>query len=219
MSREAFQGKLDRLVAELTAFGGLVCEVLDNMDKAVKEWDVGIDEIEIGVSTSLRLHGESIDEECMILQVRQAPVARDLRLLYTIQAVTNHLVRISVLAEHVLKIVSETVREGRDEISGEVLTQMSRSAKDLVYYGLKVFEARDAIRARDLPAMDDKVDLLCIEAMSLIVNIPFQNAASIEWRVKAALITRYLERIADHGVEIGRSTLFLVTGKRIANAI
>jgi phosphate transport system protein len=37
--------------------------------------------------------------------------------------------------------------------------------------------------------------------------------------MRAALIVYYLERISDHGVDIGRSTAFLVTGERIDDAM
>jgi phosphate transport system protein len=37
--------------------------------------------------------------------------------------------------------------------------------------------------------------------------------------MRAALMVHYLERIADHGVDIGGSTVFLVTGQRIEDAM
>ena len=48
---------------------------------------------ELGVDIRYKTRGMEIERECMILQARQAPVAGDLRLLYTVQSVTNHLVR------------------------------------------------------------------------------------------------------------------------------
>jgi phosphate transport system protein len=64
------------------------------------------------------------------------------------------------------------------------------------------------------------VDLLYSEAMNLIAN-PSEGGASgaPEWRMRAALIVHYLERIADHGVDIGGLTVFLVTGERIESAM
>jgi phosphate transport system protein len=44
------------------------------------------------------------------------------------------------------------------------------------------------------------------------------HAGDPEWRMRAALMVHYLERIADHGVDIGGSTVFLVTGDRIEDA-
>ena len=37
--------------------------------------------------------------------------------------------------------------------------------------------------------------------------------------MRAALMVYYLERIADYGVDVGGSTVFLVTGQRIEDAM
>jgi phosphate transport system protein len=66
------------------------------------------------------------------------------------------------------------------------------------------------------------VDLLYSETMNLIANPSTTNGGgggSPEWRIRAALIVHYLERIADHGVDIGGRTVFLVTGERIEGAM
>jgi phosphate transport system protein len=62
------------------------------------------------------------------------------------------------------------------------------------------------------------VDLLYSEAMNLIAN-PSGDGGAPEWRMKAALMVHYLERISDHGVGIGGSTVFLVTGERVEDAM
>jgi phosphate transport system protein len=67
------------------------------------------------------------------------------------------------------------------------------------------------------------VDLLYSEALNLIANPPKDGGGSgggdPEWRMRAALMVHYLERIADHGVDIGGSTVFLITGERIEDAM
>jgi phosphate transport system protein len=63
------------------------------------------------------------------------------------------------------------------------------------------------------------VDLLYSEAMNLIANPSEAGAGTPEWRMRAALIVHYLERIADHGVDIGERTIFLVGGERIEDAM
>jgi len=95
-------------------------------------------------------------------------------------------------------------------------------ARDLFREGLDVFDKRDINRAQGLRAADDKVDLLYSEAMNLIVNPSTTNeggGSSPEWRIRAALVVHYLERIADHGVAIGGRTVFLVTGERVEDAM
>jgi phosphate transport system protein len=160
-----------------------------------------------------------IERECMILQARQAPVARDLRLLYTVQSVTNHLVRSGTLSEHICQAIADTAQCARDENLDKTLVEMARTARNVFYEGLDVFEDRDIERARDLQAKDDKVDLLYTEAMNLIANPSEGGGGDPEWRMRAALMVHYLERISDHGVDIGGSTVFLVTGERIEDAM
>jgi phosphate transport system protein len=55
--------------------------------------------------------------------------------------------------------------------------------------------------------------------MNLIANPSEGEGGAPEWRMRAALMVHYLERISDHGVGIGGSAVFLVTGERIEDAM
>jgi phosphate transport system protein len=219
MPRETFQQELDELVGEVLDLGGEVERSLESMVGAMEGRDASLAEKELGVDVRYKARGAQIERECMILQARQAPVARDLRLLYTVQSVTNHLVRSGTLCEHICRAIVDTAGYERDEELEAVLIEMARTARNIFHEGLDNFEHRDMDRAHSLQARDDKVDLLYSEAMNLIAN-PFQGSAGApEWRMRAALMVHYLERIADHGVDIGGSTVFLITGERIEDAM
>jgi phosphate transport system protein len=219
MPRETFQQELDGLVSDLIELGGEVEASLDNMVKAMETRDAEVARRELGVDVRYKAQGMDIEKECMILQARQAPVARDLRLLYTVQSVTNHLVRSGTLTEHICQAIADTAECARDEDLDATLVEMSSTARNVFDEGLDVFRDRDIERARDLQAKDDKVDLLYSEAMNLIANPSVRGAGDPEWRMRAALMVHYLERISDHGVDIGGSTVFLVTGQRIEDAM
>jgi phosphate transport system protein len=219
MPREIFQRELDRLVEEVVELGRDVESCLDTMVESLEKQDAETARREIGVDSRYKERGAEIDEECMVLQARQAPVARDLRLVYTVQAVTNHLVRAGTLCEHICHAIVETDGADRDPELSNTLSEMARAARNLFGEGLDVFEKRDIDHARDLEAADDKVDLLYSEAMNLIVNPSKEVLGSPEWRARAALTVHYLERIADHGVDIGGRSVFLVTGERMESAM
>src|SRR5918994_752372 len=219
MPRETFQQELDGLLSDVLDFGGEVVGSLENMVKAMEDRDADVARQELGVDIHYKTTGIDIERECMILQARQAPVARDLRLLYTVQSVTNHLVRSGTLCEHICHAIVDTVECERDEDLETALVEMARTARNVFDEGLDVFEDRDIERARDLQAKDDKVDLLYSEAMNLIANPSDGGGGAPEWRMRAALMVHYLERISDHGVDIGGSTVFLVTGERIEDAM
>jgi phosphate transport system protein len=222
MPRETFQQELDELVGEVVDLGGEVERSLQSMVGAMEGRDARLAEKELGVDVRYKARGAEIERECMILQARQAPVARDLRLLYTVQSVTNHLVRSGTLTEHICQAIADTAGCERDEDLEATLTEMARTARNIFCEGLDIFRERDMGRARDLQAKDDKVDLLYSEALNLIANPPKGEDGSggaPEWRIRAALMVHYLERIADHGVDIGGSTVFLITGERIEDAM
>jgi len=219
MPRESFQQELDGLTSDLLDLGGEVEASLENMVGAMEGRDAEVARRELGVDVRYKARGMDIERECMILQARQAPVARDLRLLYTVQSLTNHLVRSGTLCEHICQAIVETADCERDEDLETSLVEMARTARNVFSEGLDVFKNRDIERARDLQAKDDKVDLLYSEAMNLIANPPAGAGGAPEWRMRAALMVHYLERISDHGVDIGGSAVFLVTGERIEEAM
>jgi phosphate transport system protein len=218
MPRETFQQELDGLISDVAAFGDEVEGSLKYTVVAMEGRDAGVARQELGVDARYKARGMDIERGCMLLQARQAPVARDLRLLYTVQSVTNHLVRSGTLTEHICQVIAETADSERDEDLETALVEMARAARNIFSEGLDIFRNHDVERARDLQAKDDKVDLLYSEAMNLIAN-PSGDGGAPEWRMKAALMVHYLERISDHGVGIGGSTVFLVTGERIEDAM
>src|SRR5215204_6703496 len=219
MPRETFHQELDDLTSDLLDLGREVEASLENMVRAMENRDADVARRELGVDIRYKARGMDIERECMILQARQAPVAGDLRLLYTVQSVTNHLVRSGTLCEHICHAIVDTADSERDEDLETALVEMARTARNVFDEGLDVFENRDIERARDLQAKDDKVDLLYSEAMNLIANPSDGRGGDPEWRMRAALMVHYLERISDHGVDIGGSTVFLVTGERIEDAM
>ena len=219
MPRETFQQELDDLVEDVLDLGTEVEGSLESMVKAMEGRDASLAEKELGVDVRYKARGAEIERDGMLLQARQAPVARDLRLLYTVQSVTNHLVRSGTLCEHICHALVDTAECERDEDLEATLTEMARTARNIFNEGLDIFRDRDIDRARDLQAKDDKVDLLYSEALNLIANPSDSNGGAPEWRMRAALMVHYLERIADHGVDIGGGTVFLVTGERIEDAM
>jgi phosphate transport system protein len=219
MPRETFHQELDDLTSDLLDLGREVEASLENMVRAIEGRDAGVARQELGVDIRYKTRGMDIERECMILQARQAPVAGDLRLLYTVQSVTNHLVRSGTLCEHICHAIVDTEGCDRDEDLETALVEMARTARNVFNDGLDVFRTNDLDGARDLQAKDDKVDLLYSEAMNLIANPSEGGGGDPEWRMRAALMVHYLERISDHGVSIGGSTVFLVTGERIEDAM
>ncbi len=133
MARESFQRELDRLVEEVLELGRDVENSLQTMVEAIENWDAEMAGQEIGSDVGYKERGDDIEEECLILQARQAPVAQDLRLIRTVQAVTNHLVRTGALCEHICRGIVQTAEaEGDPELEVALLRWLDVPAKSSV---------------------------------------------------------------------------------------
>ena len=218
MSQEtSLQQALEDLVAEVIGLGKEVENSIEIMVKAMETRDASVVRRELGVDAHYKIRGAEAERDCMILQASRVLSPQHLGFLYTMQSVTNHLVRSGTLCEHICRAIAETEGQERDQDLEAVLIEMARTARNVFHEGLDIFENRDMDRARSLEARDDKVDLLYSEAMNLIANPSGYGAP--EWRMRAALMVHYLERISDHGVDVGGSAVFLVTGQRIEDAM
>jgi phosphate transport system protein len=213
------QQSLEDLVAEVIDLGKEVENSIETMVKAMETRDADLAQSELGVDARYKARGAEAEKDCMGLQASRAMAAEHLGHIYTVQSVTNHLVRSGTLCEHICRAIAETEGQERDQDLEAVLIEMARTARNVFHEGLEIFENRDMDRARNLEARDDKVDLLYSEAMNLVANPSDGGGGAPEWRMRAALIVHYLERISDHGVDIGERTIFLVSGERIEDAM
>jgi phosphate transport system protein len=213
------QQDLEDLVAEVLDLGREVESSIEIMVRAMETHDASVARRELRVDAHYKSRGAETERYCMVLQTSRALAAQHLGLLYTVHSVTNHLVRSGTLCEHICRALVETSGQERDQDLEAVLIEMARTTRNVFHEGLEIFERRDMDRARSLQARDDKVDLLYSEAMNLIVNPSDGKGGAPEWRMRAALIVHYLERISDHGVDIGERTIFLVSGERIEDAM
>jgi phosphate transport system protein len=213
------QQGLEDLVAEVIDLGKEVENAIETMVRAMETRDADLARSELGVDARYKARGAEAERDCMILQASRTLAAQHLGHIYTAQSVTNHLVRSGTLCEHICQALVETEGQKRDQDLEAVLIEMAWTARNVFHEGLDIFENRDMDRARGLEARDDKVDLLYSEAMNLIANPSDGRGGAPEWRMRAALIVHYLERISDHGVDIGERTIFLVSGERIEDAM
>jgi phosphate transport system protein len=213
------QQSLEDLVADVIDLGKEVENSIETMLRAMETRDADLAQSELGVDARYKARGAEAERDCMILQASRAMAAQHLGHIYTVQSVTNHLVRSGTLCEHICRAIAETEGQERDQDLEAVIIEMARTARNVFHEGLEIFENRDMDRARNLEARDDKVGLLYSEAMNLIANPSDGGGGAPEWRMRAALIVHYLERISDHGVDIGERTIFLVSGERIEDAM
>jgi phosphate transport system protein len=171
--------------------------------EAVMERDAEVDEIYRRVESKV---ADTI--------ARQAPVASDLRALITALHVSADLERMGDLAEHVAKTARR--RHPSPAVPAElrpVFQQMSEVADRMVDKITSVLAAPDADLAAELEKDDDDMDHLERDLFGVLLADDWPYGA--ETAIDGALLGRFYERYADHGVNVGEQIVYLVTGEPI----
>jgi phosphate transport system protein len=158
---------------------------------------------------------QQVEEECVNLIALHAPVARDLRTITSSLEVTTHLDRIGRYAKDIAE-ASERIRVG---VSGNTPTfqkvaKMVDLTIDMVDTSVQAFVHRDAEPVRNILKADDAVDHLHAEVFQEVVDRMSDRSVTPQVGAQFILINRYLERIADHGVNIGEQVVYMLTGER-----
>jgi len=146
------------------------------------------------------------------LLARQAPVASDLRVVFTAIHVAGDLERMGDLAEHVAKA---TLRRHPMCVVPDVLIdtfeQMGEVADRVANKITTAISTSDIVIAGQLDRDDDTMDALHRSLFERMFTADWHE--STETSVDIALLGRYYERYADHAVNAGRHVVFLVTGE------
>jgi phosphate transport system protein len=153
-----------------------------------------------------------IERRVFDLLARQTPVASDLRLVLAILHINLHLERIGDMAVNIAKVFLVTQDLPTSETMLAHLREMSDVVREMLRTAMQAFSQRDLDLCLGLPEMDDPVDRLNRNMYREIVVLAGDPQA-LEWGVRTNVISRQLERVGDHAVDIGEQIAFLLTGE------
>jgi phosphate transport system protein len=94
----------------------------------------------------------------------------------------------------------------------EALEDMGTRAEEMIQTALDSFANRDVESAESLVEMDELIDGANRRVVHQILSLSADQDLR-EWGLRMLLVSRCLERIGDHAVDIGEQTAFLVSGQ------
>jgi len=214
MERHHFEEELQALKNRLLTMGALVEERAHQAVKALVNRNQESAEAVIASDKEVNeLHIE-IDDRCLKLLATQSPLAVDLRLITSAMKINSDLERIGDqavnIAENVLKLLPSPPLKPLIDIPrmAEIAQQMTRDALDS-------FVRKDAALARDVLKRDDEVDSLKDQVFRELLTYMMADPGTIQRALALILISRNLERVADHATNIAEDVIFLVEAKDV----
>lgn len=211
MVRVNFAQELTRAEDALLSEGGLVGRQLDRVMRALQERDRE-------AARRVVAEDDAVDERYLYIQATilnllalQAPVAGDLRLVSAILHSSMHLERMGDLCVNVAKFVLSEHPYDPESPMLHRLSEMGLRAGAMLAVALDAFRGRDAVRAEELPTIDNALDRLNRGMLDDLREHAWDQR-SFDWAANLILVARYLERFGDHAVDIGEQISFLVSG-------
>ncbi|TMJ95425.1 MAG: phosphate signaling complex protein PhoU [Actinobacteria bacterium] len=210
--RLSFQQELDELEASVQDEGELVLRSLRGAIKALQAQDVELADEVIAFDDEIDRRFVGIEEGIQTLLARQTPVAVDLRLVLAMLHVNLHLERAGDYCVTIAKLVKLTQALEGDPTLIEGLEEVGGRAEEMLQVALASFAARDLDEAKRLVELDEHIDAANRRVVYDVLGIGGEPDRR-EWGLRMILVSRCLERIGDHAVDVGEQTAYIVTGE------
>jgi phosphate transport system protein len=210
--RITLQEELDQLEATLQEEGSQVLRALRGCLKALEERDAELAEEVIVFDDEVDGNYLAIEEGIQSLLARQTPVAIDLRLVLAVLHINLHLERMADYCVTVSKLINLVRDVEPDPTLVESFAEMGARAEEMIQVALDSFSERDLERAESLVDLDELIDRGNRRVVQHVLSLG-ADPDMREWGLRMILVSRCLERIGDHAVDIGEQTAFLVTGE------
>lgn len=210
--RKTFDTELAELNEEMTTMAAAAQEAIDVVTESLTTGDEPTARRAIEIESTLDQMERDIENHCLRLLLRQQPVARDLRTISTAMKMVTDLQRIGDQASNIAEISIQLARGERIRVP-EDISLMSRRAGVMVRQAIAAYTSRDTETAAAVINLDDEVDELFSMVKGELIERITTKQGDADDAIDLIIIAKYLERVADHAVNIARWAVFCVTGQ------
>ncbi len=213
-----FHEELEALKQTLLSMGGLVEDQIHRVMRALIERDDALAQEVIDRDRRVNALDVEVDEKCVELLALHQPAAGDLRFITTAMKIVTDLERIGDQAVNIAQRAIELNREPQLKPYID-LPRMAEKAGQMVRESLDAFVNRDTALARRVCAEDAAVDALKEQVFRELLTFMMEDARTIPRAIRLILISRFLERVADHATNIAEMVVYMVEGKMVRHTL
>jgi phosphate transport system protein len=207
-------GELARLKEELVRLAGLAETAIGQSIQALVSRDAELARQVIASDDQINQLEIDVDDLCLRTMALYQPEARDLRMLAMALKIVNDLERMGDqavnIAERTLELLKEPLLKPLIDIP-----RMAQLAQRMVKDSLDAFVQQDVALARRVCQQDDEVDRYDDQMFRELLTHMMQDPRAITRAVNLILVSRHIERIADHATNVAEDVIYMVEGKTI----
>ncbi len=215
--RKQFTKELENVKKRIFALGAMVEERVQMAIKAIDTNDSDLAQQIIKSDYEIDETEVEIEEECLKVLALHQPMAIDLRFIIAVIKINAELERIGDQAVNIAERVGVTAKREQLDYYFDY-TLMGEKAQAMLKMSLDALINLDYDLAFKVVLMDDEVDTIKSEAYDKIKQAMGENPDKIGYLINLLLISRHLERLADHATNIAEEVVYLVEGEIIRHA-
>jgi len=209
-----FQQELNQLKSELLRMAGLAERAISNAVEALVKRESFLAEKTIREDAQINDLELVIDDLCLKLLALHQPMAADLRFITSAMRINMELERIGDLAVNIAERVISLKQEPQLKPYIDI-PRMAEITQGMVRDVLDSFVKGDPELARSVCQRDDEVDALNNQVFRELLTFMMEDPKTITRAVHLIIVSRCLERIADHATNIAEGVIFMTQAKVI----
>ncbi|HET9086522.1 MAG TPA: phosphate signaling complex protein PhoU [Acidobacteriaceae bacterium] len=211
MPRIHYQQRLAELKNKLLAMAALAQQTLGcAMDGYMNADMVLLHHVQEN-ETAINAAQRSVDEMAYDLMAMEQPMAIDLRFLLAVIKINGDLERIGDQSVNIAERAADLLSRPAADLPVN-LRQMSDLTEKMIRFALQSLLDGDAAMAKSVLALDDDVDQMNRDIHKAMITMVQQKPQWTAQALSTVIISRNLERIADHATNIAEDVIFWVHG-------
>ncbi|MBW1929593.1 MAG: phosphate signaling complex protein PhoU [Deltaproteobacteria bacterium] len=206
------QVELEKLKKRILLMAGMAEESVQNAAKALKARDSELAQRIIDGDQVMNELEVEIEEECLKILALHQPVAVDLRFIVAVIKINNDLERVGDMAVNIAERVLVVAKKPPVSFSFD-FDEMATKVEAMLKLSLDSLVNLDVDMAYRVLLMDDEVDGLKIRCYDLVKDALRNEPDRANSLINLFLVSRHLERIADHATNIAEDVIYMVEGQ------
>jgi len=215
--RKHFSRELEKIKKQILSLGAMVEEQVRMATQAVETHDAELAQKIIKSDYEVDEMEVEIEEECLKVLALHQPVAVDLRFLIAVIKINNELERIGDQAVNIAERV-DIIGKGKQLDFFFDYSSMGEKVQDMLKSSLDALVRMDYEMAFSVVLRDDEVDQIKSDAYDRIKLAMGDHPDKLGELINLLLISRHLERLADHATNIAEEVIYLIEGEIVRHA-
>ncbi len=209
--RNQFDKELIKLNNEMLEMGMLIENAIKTASELLLKRDEKKAELVYEYEEEIDRMEDIIQNHCLRLFIEQQPVASDLRTVSSTLKMITDMERIGDQCRDIAEITLN-LPEGLKIKSVDHIIDMSDATVKMVNDTLQSYVNRDIKMAEKIRFDDDVVDDYFIQVRDDLIQMIKEDSLDASAIIDLLMIAKYLERIADHAVNISKWVIFSIRG-------